>query len=197
MSASTQGTPSWLLRLEQAKDQLKLDNYITWLLTRASDYDIPDEVIQVQLEASGYSAMVEDAVTEELQPPQEEAKRKAGRPRKQLGEVTVTTDYNDGTIHGWNGGDCPIHKNSEVTVWLRGRIGDTRTAGSMPWLHSTACARNDIIAFRVDKSYKEPRTIWVNEYGAYDLYYTSSFLAEQDASSNCLRIAVKYQEVIE
>lgn len=84
MSASTQGTPSWLLRLEQIQSQLTAENYITWLLTKAKEHDIPDEVIKAQLERNGYVATEEEAVTkEELQPPQEEVKRKAGRPRKQ------------------------------------------------------------------------------------------------------------------
>lgn len=84
MSASTQGTPSWLLRIEQIQSQLTTENYITWLLTKAKDHDIPDEVIEAQLERNGYVATEEEeAVAEELQPPQEEVKRKAGRPRKQ------------------------------------------------------------------------------------------------------------------
>lgn len=83
MSASTEGTPSWLLRIEQIQSQLTTENYITWLLTKAKDHDIPDEVIEAQLERNGYVATEEEAVAEELQPPQEEVKRKAGRPRKQ------------------------------------------------------------------------------------------------------------------
>ena len=83
MSASTQGTPSWLLRIEQIQSQLTTENYITWLLTKAKDHDIPDEVIEAQLERNGYVATEEEAVAEELQQPQEEVKRKAGRPRKQ------------------------------------------------------------------------------------------------------------------
>lgn len=84
MSASTQGTPSWLLRIEQIQSQLTTENYITWLLTKAKEHDIPDEVIKAQLERNGYVATEEKVETkEELQPPQEEVKRKAGRPRKQ------------------------------------------------------------------------------------------------------------------
>ncbi len=84
MSASTEGTPAWMLRLEQAQFQLKRENYITWLLTKGEYYGIPDYVIKSQLEANGFVAerdVVQEA--EELQPPQEEVKRKAGRPRKQ------------------------------------------------------------------------------------------------------------------
>ena len=69
MSASTQGTPHWLMRLEQAKDQLKTENYITWLLTKADEHGIPDEVIKAQLASVGYE--------EEVEAP---TPRKAGRP---------------------------------------------------------------------------------------------------------------------
>ena len=83
MSASTEGTPEWLLRIEQVSQQLKPENYVAWLLTKAKDHGIPDEVIEAQLERNGYVATEEEDVAEELQPPQEEVKRKAGRPRKQ------------------------------------------------------------------------------------------------------------------
>lgn len=43
------------------------------------------------------------------------------------------TDYNDGKIHGWNGGDCPVHPETEVLVWLRnGEIQD-RIAYGLTW----------------------------------------------------------------
>lgn len=73
MSASTQGTPHWLMRLEQAKDQLKTENYITWLLTKAEEHGIPDEVIKAQLQHCGYVEVSKEEA-ETLAP------RKAGRP---------------------------------------------------------------------------------------------------------------------
>lgn len=50
MSASTQGTPEWLLRLEAAQVQLKPDNYLYWLKTKAVEYGVPDDVIKSQME---------------------------------------------------------------------------------------------------------------------------------------------------
>ena len=82
MSSSTEGTPEWMLRLEQAQFQLQSANFVTWLLTKGEYYGIPDYVIKSQLEAHGFVAE-RDVIQEELQPPQEEVKRKAGRPRKQ------------------------------------------------------------------------------------------------------------------
>ena len=29
------------------------------------------------------------------------------------------TDYNDGKWHGWNGGECPVHPESELKVWFQ------------------------------------------------------------------------------
>jgi hypothetical protein len=91
MSASTQGTPFWLMRLEQIKDQLTTENYIWWLLTKAEEHDIPAEVIKAQLERSGYELPQE--VAEEPQAPVAVAEtpvavaepRKAGRPAKMKG----------------------------------------------------------------------------------------------------------------
>lgn len=53
-SASTQGTPSWLLRLEQIQDQLKPEDQIKWLRTKGKEHGIPDEVIAAQLDRLGY-----------------------------------------------------------------------------------------------------------------------------------------------
>ena len=72
------------------------------------------------------------------------------------------TNWNDGTIHGWNGGDCPVHPETMVEVWFRGLTTDTIDAGAVHWKHLGL--RGDIIAFRVVKPYVEPRVIWVNEY---------------------------------
>ena len=30
--------------------------------------------------------------------------------------MTTTTDYNDGKIHVWSGGECPVHPKSEVEL---------------------------------------------------------------------------------
>ena len=63
------------------------------------------------------------------------------------------TNYNDGKIHGWNGGKCPVHPNTivEGREWTGAR-----------W--DAAAVYNDWKsfrgAFRVVKEYKEPREFW-------------------------------------
>lgn len=85
MSASTEGTPEWLIRIEQVSQQLKPENYATWLLTKAKEHGIPDEVINAQLLRLGHEPLQFEDVPEEVLQAEfvEEPKRKAGRPRKQ------------------------------------------------------------------------------------------------------------------
>jgi len=78
-SASTQGTPPWLLRLEQAREQLKDDNYINWLLTKGKEHGIPDDIIDAQLKRLGHE-VVQDEVKPEPLVEQVQPKPKAGRP---------------------------------------------------------------------------------------------------------------------
>ena len=107
------------------------------------------------------------------------------------------TNYNDGKIHGWNGGDCPVHPETVVRVWFFDYKGYEQKAGGFEWL-----SREEdwsIIAFQVIKEYREPKTIWVNEYDETGFYspYTTKEEATNRASPNATRIAVKYVEVIE
>ena len=107
------------------------------------------------------------------------------------------TDFNDGKIHGWNGGDCPVHRSSIANIWCRAGGVYTLVAGDYIWDH--VGHSDDIIAFRVVKEYREPKTIWVNEYADGDVYaHLTKERAESSTSiSTIYRIAVKYQEVIE
>jgi len=75
------------------------------------------------------------------------------------------TDYNDGEIHVWRGGqECPVHPESIVSVasgtW--GVIANfhERLAGDLIW----SC----IFAFRVIRPYVEPREGWVVPGQLYD-----------------------------
>jgi hypothetical protein len=64
------------------------------------------------------------------------------------------TDYNDGKWHGWNGGECPVHRESvvEVVTHLHGRIGESKALTKGWWAgHS-----NPVVAFRVVTPYVEP-----------------------------------------
>lgn len=106
------------------------------------------------------------------------------------------TDYNDGTIHGWNGGDCPVHPETVVEYWLRDGVPETIKAEGLWWSHETT--GSDVIAFRVVKEYVEPKVIWVNEYeDGYHTAHNTEEKAKHSASglpSRIIRIAVKYRE---
>lgn len=104
--------------------------------------------------------------------------------------------YNDGQIHGWNGGDCPVHPETVVQVWFRnGNTNVSWDAEAYWWEHRET--EEDIIAFRVVKEYVEPKVIWVNEYAYGPAAYASEKDARYFSGTKCIRIAVKYQEVRE
>lgn len=116
------------------------------------------------------------------------------------------TNYSDGRIHGWNGGNggaCPVHPKSVVLVWRRGSCRNhPDLAGNFNWQHGLS--NLDIIAFQVTKEYREPKTIWVNEYGAIQTVHTSREDAERSARNQSYRlaglpdrVAIKYMEVFE
>lgn len=67
------------------------------------------------------------------------------------------TDYNDGKWHGWNGGECPVHKKTTVDFLFATLSGDLQTnvkADDISWDHNYG-------AFRVVKAYREPRRFWI------------------------------------
>ena len=104
--------------------------------------------------------------------------------------------YNNGEIHGWNGGDCPVHPETVVEYWLRDIGSETIKAEELWWSHETT--GSDVIAFRVVKEYVEPKVIWVNEYS--DDYASYSTKAEAELAGTTFgatRIAVKYVEAKE
>lgn len=104
-------------------------------------------------------------------------------------------DYNDGQIHGWNGGACPVHPKDVVEVWFRGGGSSVTVATRLFWPHSDK--DGDIIAFKVVKVYVEPKVIWVNEHNSLLwVAYQSEQGARDDAVSSATRIAVKYVEAV-
>ena len=103
-------------------------------------------------------------------------------------------NWNDGTIHGWNGGECPVHPETVVGYWLRAGFAGEGTAKYWDWDHKDS--DNDIIAFRVVKPYVEPRVIWVNEYKYEVAAHETEEKAKRQAQSQATRIAVKYVEAI-
>lgn len=105
------------------------------------------------------------------------------------------TDYNNGQIHGWNGGECPVHPETVVNTWCRNGLYQRTEAGEYWWEHRDS--DGDIVAFQVVKACVEPKVIWVNEYadGQYGAHNTKE-KAERNASGDlATRIAVKYVEV--
>jgi hypothetical protein len=65
------------------------------------------------------------------------------------------TDYNDGKWHGWNGGECPVHPETQGDfVFEDGNILCKRLVGEWDWDDTNL----PIIAFRVVTPYVEPET---------------------------------------
>jgi hypothetical protein len=105
-------------------------------------------------------------------------------------------DYNDGQIHGWNGGDCPVHPRTRIKFWTN-EGGYEADAGHCRWSIDTTGLDPDIIAFQVVKQYVEPKVIWVNEYPRYSCSFNTSEEAKKYADHpEVTRIAVKYVECI-
>lgn len=109
------------------------------------------------------------------------------------------TDYNDGTIHGWNGGDCPVHPETVVHAWFRSSVNKECKADYLRWSKDANFSNTDIIAFRVVEPYVEPKVIWVNEEadGIHVAYDSEEKASNCAAYSLVTRIAVKYVEVRE
>lgn len=73
------------------------------------------------------------------------------------------TNYNDGKWHGWNGGECPVHPETEIegiyteSTLYKGVIKGLADAFS--W------GRGEydlgLVAFRVVKEHREPREFWI------------------------------------
>jgi len=105
------------------------------------------------------------------------------------------TDYNDGKIHGWNGGDCPVHPDTVVKVWFDGQLKQQRKATFLRWSNDRTGLDTDIIAFQVVKQFVEPKVLWVNEYAGVFFVHENEEIARENVQPGVHRIAVKYQEV--
>ena len=106
------------------------------------------------------------------------------------------TNYNDGKIHGWNGGDCPVHPLTIVKPYFRRMHSkNDYEAYHLRWLHQDAFC-DDVVAFQVVKEYKEPMVIWVNIYkNGFSPVYESEKEALDSAVYAVVRSAVKFIEV--
>lgn len=109
-------------------------------------------------------------------------------------------DYYNGQIHGWNGGECPVHPRDHVDVWCRSGVMKSSLAGNFSWDHVEAHhfgRKDDIIAFQVIQRYVEPKVIWVNEYdrAEWTVHGTKEEAGGDQSAPGANRIAVKYVEV--
>ena len=97
----------------------------------------------------------------------------------------MATDYNDGRWHGWNGGECPVHPQTVVeVVKCQGRdavADNAATADGYIWAEGHTIY--PIIAFRVVKEYREPRYVWLADYGSAGL--GGPFKSEDEARTFC------------
>jgi hypothetical protein len=104
------------------------------------------------------------------------------------------TDYNNGEIWGWNGGECPVHRESVVTTWCR-RGGSVEGIAAKHFFWGHHDGDGDIVCFQVTKVHVGPKVIWGNEYNTGAFYgYTSEEDAKNNAQPYHTRIAVKYVE---
>lgn len=78
--------------------------------------------------------------------------------------MTDKPNYNDGNWHGWNGGECPVHPQSEVeAVWHDTRRNAAGITGPRQAVEE-GCPRlawSHVVRFRVIKEHREQRTIWI------------------------------------
>lgn len=113
------------------------------------------------------------------------------------------TDYNDGNWHEWNGGECPVHPESEIdAVWPsmmydRKSYRDARKAKDFPWILGGGLVP---FLFRVTKPHVEPpkpREFWANEYD-WGFSYLNDSKAKADENATEARIrCIHLREVIE
>ena len=66
----------------------------------------------------------------------------------------MSTNYNDGLWHGWNGGECPVHPKTKVELVAGNWLASGIAAGEHDW---GGDQKYPIIAFRVVKEFQEPR----------------------------------------
>jgi hypothetical protein len=99
--------------------------------------------------------------------------------------------------YGWNGGECPVHPDTEVEVIYRVRGPEVGPAGLEDWAHDGHSA--DIIAFSIRRLYVEPkvpREFWINRYYDSDMIFFSRILADSVTKKNRIE-CIHVREVLE
>jgi hypothetical protein len=92
-----------------------------------------------------------------------------------------TTDYNDGNWHGWNGGECPVHPEAEVTIATTCGMKNFDTLAKMcSWDRLV----NPIVAFRVTKEHKVPQEYWLCYVHTWDTPHVHTYAPKDDGYYN-------------
>ena len=114
--------------------------------------------------------------------------------------MTQSENYVEGKWYGWNGGECPVHPDTDVDVVCHDLLEDEHEsvracakerAGDWCWSDES----EPIIAFRVVKYHVEPKVVWVNEYAnnCWSVYETKE-KAKKLVGKYATRVAVCYVE---
>jgi hypothetical protein len=107
-------------------------------------------------------------------------------------------DYNDGNMHRWSGGECPVHQESKVeAMYIEDGDVETETRRACDWFWEAENS-SPIIAFNVVEPYveaKEPREFWIsmNDYQAHD---TEAEAQAHDKVRGCHHGYIHVKEVI-
>jgi len=109
------------------------------------------------------------------------------------------TDYTkENHWYGWNGGECPVHPETEVEIINTYDRRLIKKAKNFTWGHTEA--GNGIVCFRITRLYVEPRKArewWMNLYPDIDAcVYDSKSDADHYAATTRID-CVHVREVLE
>ena len=96
----------------------------------------------------------------------------------------MTDTYDKKNIwYGWNGGDCPVHPETIVTVLLvDGTKQATQRAGDLfGWVDGRIAA---FTIFHLYREPKKPREWWVNVYEGGELDPAFAYESKREADDN-------------
>ena len=69
------------------------------------------------------------------------------------------TEYKEGVWYGWNGGECPVHPNTEVVVKWSSNGVETETLPAR--IFDYIWGGRSIAAFKIVRENREPREWWI------------------------------------
>lgn len=117
------------------------------------------------------------------------------------------TDYNDGQLHIWHGGERPVHRYSKVNLWFRASFKPAHgiQADETDWSHDGT--NGDIILFQVLEQYQCDEAVktvklwgnlWDGSFGKYWVVHPSKEIAKSHSERQfpqCIRAVVPFYEV--